>query len=734
MSGEFECRARNSVGEGNDVLTLTVQYAPEVTTKVCIERINPNEGERVEVECLVDANPKASVIKWSGPNGFSSDDPTLVLKSVSRENSGNYTCLATNYLNIYGQTGSQTRTGTSITFVDVKRRPGKAVISPSHLNVVVGDIIELLCSAADLGSPEAQFKWSSPSSGGQFGTREHDQASLIVRNAQLADNGRYRCRAYNSLGEGDEAVVDVKVIEPAKISRPLATERIFQANEAANGLECEAEGYPVPSFQWFKDGQPIDQERYKTESTIVKTSCSERDFCTLIVMGSLFFSIPIQWTDKGNYSCVASNGASERNSNNLSWTVVRVIHGPVILNQRFPIDSLAAADVLSMARLKCIVSARPEPKFSWMFSSSVIEETDRYSFQFNRIYERPDEYEHILQISETVDTDYGSYLCRATNGVGTKAEVIVRLTHTGLPQVPDAVQKLSSTPQSLLIGWQPGFDGGFEQSFVVEYRLLNPFTESFGKEDVATVEVHNVTKIEEIKDDGTISWIISYNLTGLRPLSSYYVRTRAANKKGISEFSPLVTATTNDVNEDPKMLAPRSLSFDILKQSIHVECFTESSSAITPWRLALIIPVAALAFLILLMCALFVICFRSRSPTKIVKNGIGTSRPSTITVLSQSEAKNAMVHGSQTDSGVFTLDSGRIKGNNFIAPHTYSSSSEETAVENWPPEQYDITNDPYLSEQARHVFPGDMDDQMEEASISGTEDEDGRRVMREIIV
>lgn len=35
MSGDYECRASNSVGEGVQKLLLVVQYAPQITLKVC---------------------------------------------------------------------------------------------------------------------------------------------------------------------------------------------------------------------------------------------------------------------------------------------------------------------------------------------------------------------------------------------------------------------------------------------------------------------------------------------------------------------------------------------------------------------------------------------------------------------------------------------------------------------------------------------------------------------------
>ena len=94
MAGEIECRARNTVGEGSDIVKINVQHAPEVTVKVLEEtihimwkiqeRVNPNEGERVEIECFVNANPRAGEIRWAGPDGFLSEGPILTLNSVKR--------------------------------------------------------------------------------------------------------------------------------------------------------------------------------------------------------------------------------------------------------------------------------------------------------------------------------------------------------------------------------------------------------------------------------------------------------------------------------------------------------------------------------------------------------------------------------------------------------------------------------------------------------------------------
>ena len=104
-----------------------------------------------------------------------------------------------------------------------------------------------------------------------------------------------------------------------------------------------------------------------------------------------------------------------------------------------------------------------------------------------------------------------------------------------VPQIPDDLQKLSSTSDSLLLGWRPRFNGGYAQTFEIEHRMLDPFAGTISKSNPVSIMISNATRIEDVKMDGTADWLVLYNITGLKPLSTYYIRARSSNVK-VREF------------------------------------------------------------------------------------------------------------------------------------------------------------------------------------------------------
>lgn len=69
------------------------------------------------------------------------------------------------------------------------------------------------------------------------------------------------------------------------------------------------------------------------------------------MISSLRFINSVKWTDKGNFTCKAINSPISFMDGlrslaiQTSTTQISVIHEPVILNERFPLQALAAADI-----------------------------------------------------------------------------------------------------------------------------------------------------------------------------------------------------------------------------------------------------------------------------------------------------------------------------------------------------------------------------------------------------
>lgn len=121
---------------------------------------------------------------------------------------------------------------------------------------------------------------------------------------------------------------------------------------------------------------------------------------------------------------------------------------------------------------------------------------------------------------------------------------------------PEAVAAVTALPaqDNITLGWiiPASSDNN------VNYHLVYYSTEAFTSEnDLSTISTAIVdTKFNQSGDS------VTYELTGLSPLTTYYVAIKAVNRWGdASELSPVVTATTN---AGPKMTVDKtSLSFTV---------------------------------------------------------------------------------------------------------------------------------------------------------------------------
>uniref|UniRef100_A0A915E6B4 Ig-like domain-containing protein n=1 Tax=Ditylenchus dipsaci TaxID=166011 RepID=A0A915E6B4_9BILA len=754
-------QAMNASDDSKSTTTnrLNVHYSPRVQVGPLAE-LNVEEGDPIELHCKVDANPPAKHVEWLHPATVRRlPDEHWRMESVDR--------------------------------------------SKLHLNVLYGPKVSIKVVTEDQKAVTAQrinpaeLSWTGPNGFKHNGTR------LVISSISKAHVGQLylQCRQHHGLPV-QPPVKRQHQNSPAKLTRTLPSAKPLTAGDVYVSLVCEAQGYPAPSVDWYKDGAYIsrDNKRWQVGSQTPVGSCEKNEFCPQTLSGS--------------------NLAISRPADS-SVIKVTVAHEPVVLNQKFPDYALAAANLGTMARISCFVSARPEPRFTWTRNGEEITSKfePHYSIRDSRLYDRLDEYESVLELSDVSEADFGSYYCQARNGNGggvtpNKANVVPDPNHNS---------SAGSCVHLAAIGWKAGFDGGESQTFELEYRAVDPYTGQYTEEDSPTTFVFdgsNTTSLVYYSQEPTIRARRSlgesegeifavHNLTKLRPMSSFWYRVRARNAMGISEWTAITSAVTLDAQEsvgDGDLLAPESMlylpdehkmivqprkangahltysnhqqhnaqSFESKPQCLLLYAlsekkkrgFTEASTAIllvleeiklaerfkarycykhdlttcsasleiyvdtasmsnwatTSWKMVFAVLVGIISF----TCSCYFCCNsngalmkqrKRKGPKRLNLNGgVVVDRIDRMNEASQlPDTKNTVVHGSQADSGVFTLGSTQngngmpngnpatgaaMNGNSNVGnehswPTNSNNNSDQQSDEDQP---YDFSTDPYLQE------------------------------------
>ena len=162
--------------------------------------------------------------------------------------------------------------------VDTSAGPLAWVLQPVNTNSNVGASTTL--SAAASGSPAATYQWQYSSTGAEpwnpISVEINPTAtspSFVINPVELADAGYYRAVATNTGGSitSDAAQVTVTYPNPAISQQPVTSYAQTGSNVT---FQVFATGYGNLSYQWFKNGNPLDG---KTSDSLELTNVSAAD-------------------------------------------------------------------------------------------------------------------------------------------------------------------------------------------------------------------------------------------------------------------------------------------------------------------------------------------------------------------------------------------------------------------------------------------------------------------------
>ncbi|KAI1236572.1 hypothetical protein IHE44_0014825 [Lamprotornis superbus] len=347
------------------------------------------EGSQVILSCVAEGIP-APTINWRKDNTLLKDTVgkyqtvpggDLILDNVVPEDSGSYTCIATN------AGGEDTHTVT----LTVHVLPAFTEL-PGDVALTKGEQLRLTCKATGIPVPRIMWTFNNNIIPAQY-DNVNGHSELLIERVSKEDSGTYVCSAENTVGS-IKAIGFVYVKEPPVFKGDFHSSRIEPLGGNAM-LNCEVRGDPPPTIQWSRKG--------------VRVQISKR--IRQLVNGSLAIYGTVN-EDAGDYKCVATNdvGVVER-------SLTLTLQSPPVITVE-PMGTVLEAGATAV--LDCQARGEPPPAIVWSRQGQPVLGDDRVTLLPNGS----------LRIAALQREDTAEYECVARNLLGSVL-VTVPLTVQG---------------------------------------------------------------------------------------------------------------------------------------------------------------------------------------------------------------------------------------------------------------------------------------------------------------
>ncbi|KAG5850585.1 hypothetical protein ANANG_G00084020 [Anguilla anguilla] len=392
-TGRYTCTAANPAGSSSLEMSLTVQIPPSIRAGEA--ELSTLENSQALLSCIADGVPQP-IISWE-KKGTPLTDTTgeytllpsgeLVIDSAQPEDSGSYTCIATN------DVGQDRRTFT----LSVHTHPAfTELLGDVSLNK--GERLLLSCGVTGIPTPEITWVFNNNIIPAHY-DHVNGHSELVIERVSKDDSGTYSCIAQNRVGT-IKSLGFVYVKEPPIIDGDFHSNRIEPLGGNAI-LNCEVRGDPLPTIQWSKKGVNVQ----------ISNRIRQLDNGSLAIYGTVN-------EDAGSYMCVATNdaGVVERS------VTLTLQSSPTITVE--PVETVADAGTTVV--LHCQADGEPPPLIEWSRQGRPLLGNDRITILSNGS----------LRLASAQKEDTAEYECVARNLIGSvlvKVSVTVRV-HGGFSE------------------------------------------------------------------------------------------------------------------------------------------------------------------------------------------------------------------------------------------------------------------------------------------------------------
>ncbi|XP_052805577.1 hemicentin-1-like isoform X4 [Mya arenaria] len=479
-AGQYTCTAsRTGAARRDKTLSIAVIHGPSSVSLIPADILYTVGIGRAIGTVTCSAHCWPCSYTWTGPGSFSSSEPTISLQGITNLSVGRYTCTATN----------ERSSVSSYAYFDVNVLYGPDSItfntSLSTIRQKEGSLfLPVECQSDCIG---CTFTWNKD------GVPLTRTAILDLATLHKSEAGVYSCTTSREGARSMNKQLEIQVIYGPDHVAVLPANTLYVLNDGntMDSVVCSSDCFPECSLMWVPS--------------------------LLSNQGNLSLGV-LHKESTGVYTCVASNPEWSEKYVNVTITV-RVRYGPdsALLNVASPFTVTEAEYIQS---LECTSDCWPGCRLKWMNAANVtLQNTGT------------------LALGKGTRVKSGLYVCVSENN----AEEYKKIAHASLMLIvecrpfPATELTIKSVNDTVTLEWKKGFNGGDEQTFVLQTSL-----NSEGVWMNRTTILESESKY--VKNTGRYQ----VNLTNLAP-GKYSARLVTLNSKGAAD--PITFKETFEVME-----------------------------------------------------------------------------------------------------------------------------------------------------------------------------------------
>uniref|UniRef100_A0A674BR66 Ig-like domain-containing protein n=1 Tax=Salmo trutta TaxID=8032 RepID=A0A674BR66_SALTR len=390
--GPFRCEVINGISNGtSQPIGLNVRYGPSNLTMMVVPEMTIGHtayktGSDIILSCSAQSKPTESY-KWRFNEAFLNEQsPQLSLQNTRENQTGSYACLAYNNVTLrYATLTTMIKIVEPISAVSLNR-DGKPPILDQSFTLrceVTGpvDYIHWLMNGQLISLNNRTF----------FST---GNKTMVINPIQFSDSGEYLCEAFNAVS--NLTSMTYKLVVNFGPERPAVTCPDIAMTGHSVTFNCSASSQPPSQFSWFFNGSQV-------------------------AAGSVYETGQLTLASHGDYTCVAFNNITVRNSTvskmltvveTVTMTIVKVIGAQPTLNKRFSLTCGSTGTVYSI---------------QWMRNGWPLYASNRTDFSMNN---------NTLTLNSVQHSDNGDYQCSASNPLSNMTSPEYRLIVNYGPEMP----------------------------------------------------------------------------------------------------------------------------------------------------------------------------------------------------------------------------------------------------------------------------------------------------------